>query len=82
MGWYCGCLCVRSTHFATTPYRQCVQERPLIWPSVTAGRGVICKKSVVYAKWGSGTFCCILSGPGGERIADVVPGRTDLELHI
>ena len=40
-----------------------------------------CRKRVVYAKRGSGTFCCILRGPGGERIVDVVPGRTELELH-
>jgi len=66
VGWYCGCLCGRSTRFATTPYRQCVQELPLIWSSVTAGRCVFCSKNMVYAKWGSGTFCCILRGPGGN----------------
>ena len=25
---------------------------------------------------------CILSGPGGERIVDVVPGGTELELQL
>jgi hypothetical protein len=26
--------------------------------------------------------CCILGGPGGERIMDVVPRRTELELQL
>jgi hypothetical protein len=26
--------------------------------------------------------CCILRGPGGERIVDVVPGGTELELQL
>jgi len=26
--------------------------------------------------------CCILRGPGGERIVDVVPGGTELELLL
>ena len=26
--------------------------------------------------------CCILRGPGGERIVDVVPGRPELELQV
>jgi len=56
VGWYYGCLCGRSTRSATTSYRQCVQEFPLMWPSVTAGICVFCRKSVEYAKWGSGIF--------------------------
>jgi hypothetical protein len=27
-------------------------------------------------------MCCILRGPGGEHIVDVVPGGTELKLHI
>ena len=27
-------------------------------------------------------FCCILRGPGGERIVDVVPGGTELETQV
>ena len=27
-------------------------------------------------------FCCILHGPGGERIVDVVPRGTELELQL
>ena len=27
-------------------------------------------------------FCCILRGPGGERIMDVVPRGTELELQL
>jgi len=26
--------------------------------------------------------CCILRGAGGERIVDIVPGGTDLELRL
>ena len=26
--------------------------------------------------------CCILRGPGGERIVDIVPGGTELELQL
>ena len=26
--------------------------------------------------------CCILCGPGGERIVDIVPGGTELELQL
>ena len=26
--------------------------------------------------------CCILRGPGGKRIVDIVPGGTDLELQL
>jgi hypothetical protein len=26
--------------------------------------------------------CCILGGPGGERIMDVVPGGTELEPQV
>jgi len=25
------------------------------------------------------SYCCIMRGPGGERIVDVVPGGTELE---
>ena len=28
------------------------------------------------------TRCCILRGPGGEPIMDVVPGGTELELQL
>jgi len=28
------------------------------------------------------SLCCILRGPGGENIVDVVPGRTELELQV
>jgi hypothetical protein len=27
-------------------------------------------------------YCCILRGPGGERIVDVVPGGTELEPQV
>jgi hypothetical protein len=27
-------------------------------------------------------LCCILRGPGGERIVDIVPGGTELELQL
>ena len=27
-------------------------------------------------------LCCTLHGPGGERIVDVVPGRTELETQV
>ena len=27
-------------------------------------------------------LCCILRGPGGELIVDVVPGGTELELQV
>ena len=27
-------------------------------------------------------FCCIPRGPGGERIVDIVPGGTELELQL
>jgi len=27
-------------------------------------------------------FCCILCGPGGKRIVNVVPGGTELELQV
>ena len=27
-------------------------------------------------------LCCILRGPGGERIVDTVPGGTELELQL
>ena len=27
-------------------------------------------------------YCCILRGPGGERILDIVPGGTELELQL
>jgi hypothetical protein len=27
-------------------------------------------------------YCCILGGPGGERIMDVVPRGTELELQL
>jgi hypothetical protein len=27
-------------------------------------------------------WCCILRGPGGERIVDIVPGGTELELQL
>jgi hypothetical protein len=27
-------------------------------------------------------YCCILRGPGGERIVDVVPRGTELELQL
>jgi hypothetical protein len=27
-------------------------------------------------------LCCTLRGPGGERIVDVVPGGTELELQL
>ena len=56
MGCYCGFFCVRSTRFATMSYRQCVKEFPLIWPLMTAGKFVFCRKGVVYAKWRFGTF--------------------------
>jgi len=26
--------------------------------------------------------CCILRGPGGERIVDIVPGETELEFQL
>ena len=26
--------------------------------------------------------CCIPRGPGGERIVDIVPGGTELELQL
>jgi hypothetical protein len=28
------------------------------------------------------SLCCILRGPGGGRIVDVVPGGTELELQV
>jgi len=28
------------------------------------------------------TVCCILRGPSGECIVDVVPGRTELEPQV
>jgi len=28
------------------------------------------------------TVCCILLGPGGERIVDVVPGGMELEPQV
>ena len=28
------------------------------------------------------TDCCILRGPGRERIVDIVPGGTELELQL
>lgn len=28
------------------------------------------------------TVCCILRGPGGERIVDVVPGGMELEPQV
>jgi len=28
------------------------------------------------------SLCCILHGPGGERIMDVVPRGTELELQL
>jgi len=31
---------------------------------------------------GSRLYYCILRGPGGERIVDVVPGRTEPELQL
>ena len=27
-------------------------------------------------------YCCIPRGPGGERIVDIVPGGTELELQL
>jgi hypothetical protein len=27
-------------------------------------------------------MCCILRGPGGERIVDVVPGGTEFESQV
>jgi hypothetical protein len=36
-----------------------------------------CSKSTVLHKSG----CCILRGPGGERIVDIVPRGTELELQ-
>ena len=27
-------------------------------------------------------MCCILPGPGGERIVDIVPGGTELEPQL
>jgi hypothetical protein len=27
-------------------------------------------------------WCCILRGPGEERIVDIVPGGTELELQL
>jgi hypothetical protein len=30
----------------------------------------------------SSRWCCILGGPGGERILDVVPRGTELELQL
>jgi len=27
-------------------------------------------------------WCCTLCGPGGERIVDIVPGGTELELQL
>ena len=29
-----------------------------------------------------GSICCIPRGPGGERIVDIVPGETELELQL
>ena len=31
---------------------------------------------------GSQLVCCIVPGPGGERIVDVVPGGTELDLRL
>ena len=31
---------------------------------------------------GAELFCCILHGPGGERIVDVFPGGTELEPQV
>ena len=28
------------------------------------------------------TVCCVLRGPGGERVVDVVPGGTELEHQV
>ena len=34
------------------------------------------------SRYVSSRWCCILGGPGGERIMDVVPRGTELELQL
>jgi hypothetical protein len=34
------------------------------------------------SRWGTYRGCCILRGPGGERIVAVVPGGMKLELQV
>jgi hypothetical protein len=36
----------------------------------------------IYASCLTNKLCCILRGPGGERIMDIVPGGTELELQL
>ena len=55
---------------------QSPQPPPTSWRSILILSSHLCLGLFVLIP------CCILRGPGGERIVDVVPGGTELELHL
>jgi hypothetical protein len=63
-----------------TPSQQTPEHSQVLAPNSFQSIWLIPWKFLTKARKMS--LCCILRGPGGERIVDIVPGGTDLELQL
>jgi len=50
------------------------------WEENSCQQGRELPGSLIHRKYDE--LCCILRSPGGERIVDIVPGGTELELQL